>query len=127
MKELEAQLRSLVPRQPSPKIEKRLARHQPGEAPSHVPFGWLAPVTAVLLLACVILNQHTTPAAGSDGAPLVAMIMSNQSAAAYLPGSFRQDQNIITANTFEWTNGSRSPSSMRSLSGLKGKHPINEQ
>jgi hypothetical protein len=77
----------------------------------------------MLLLGCIVLNQHTTPSAiGSTNAPLVAMIMSNQSSAAYLPGSFRNDQNIITANTFEWTNGSRSPSSMRSLSGWKGKH-----
>jgi hypothetical protein len=122
-KELEAQLRSWALRRPSPRIEKRLARHRPGETPTPVRFGWLAPVTAVLLLACMIVNQHNSPPAGSGvDAPLVAMILSNQSSAAYLPGSFQQDQNIITANTFDWTNGSRFTSSIRSHLGSKGIH-----
>jgi hypothetical protein len=86
-----------------------------------VPFGWFAPVTAALLLACIVFNQHAGPAtARATNAPLVAMIISNSSSAAYLPGSFQRDQNIITANTFEWTNGSRSTSSIRSLSGPRG-------
>lgn len=34
--------------------------------------------------------------------PLVAMILSNQSYAAYLPGSFQQNENRW--DTFEWTN-----------------------
>lgn len=34
--------------------------------------------------------------------PLVAMILSNQSYAAYLPGSFQQSANRW--DTFEWTN-----------------------
>ena len=124
MKELETQLRSWAPRRPSPTVEKRLFRpSKPERAPSQVAFGWLAPVTAALLLTCLLLNQHGNPsAAGSTNAPLVAMILSNQSSAAYLPGSFKQEQNIITANTFEWTNGARFTSSIRSLSGLRGKH-----
>src|SRR5437879_5820336 len=131
MKELEAQLRSWTPRRPSPAIERKLFRagrrrqHLPSSesAPSAVRFAWLAPVTAALLLACIVLNQHGGPTpVGATNTPMVAMIMSNQSAAAYLPGSFQNGQNIITANSFEWTNGSRSTSSIGSPSGSEGKH-----
>jgi hypothetical protein len=124
LNELEAQLGSWTLRRPSPKIEKRLFAWRRANAPAGtaVPFAWFVPVTAALLLACIIFNQHAgTAAARATNAPLVAMIISNSSAAAYLPGSFQHDQNIITANTFEWTNGSRSTSSIRSPSGPKDK------
>ena|ERR1041385_2695266 len=123
MREFEARLRSWTPRRPSARIERKLFRRRrhANEPAISVPFGWFAPVTATLLLACIVFNQHGGPAtAHATNAPLVAMIMSNQSSAAYLPGSFQRDQNIITANTFEWTNGSRFTSSIRSLSGPKG-------
>jgi hypothetical protein len=124
LNELEAQLGSWTLRRPSPKIEKRLFGWGRAAVPAGtvVPFAWFAPVTAALLLACIIFNQHAgTAAARATNAPLVAMIISNSSAAAYLPGSFQHDQNIITANTFEWTNGSRATSSIRSPSGPKDK------
>src|SRR5689334_21107801 len=111
LNELEAQLGSWTLRRPSPKIEKRLFGRRRAETPSGpaVQFAWFAPVTAALLLACIIFNQHAGSAtARATNATLVAMMISNYSAAAYLPGSFQHDQNIITANTFEWTNGSRS-------------------
>src|SRR6267142_1483734 len=119
MNELEAQLGSWTPRRPSPRIERRLLGRRPAApAGTAVPFGWFAPVTAALLLACIVFNQHAgTATARATNAPLVAMIISNSSSAAYLPGSFQHDQNIITANTFEWTNGPRSTSSIRSVSG----------
>ncbi len=44
----------------------------------------------------------------------VAMILSNQSYAAFLPGSFQQSANRL--DTFEWTNGRRSTSFVGSLS-----------
>lgn len=40
---------------------------------------------------------------------MVAMILSNQSAAAYLPGSFQAEQNNLPADAFKWTRASRSP------------------
>jgi len=122
---LQTQLRFWTPRRPSARIERRLFGRRGRVAVAAdpaVPFGWFAPVTAALLLACIVFNQHAgTAAARATNAPIVAMIISNSSAAAYLPGSFQHDQNIITANTFEWTNGSRSTSSIRSLSGPRGK------
>ena len=40
---------------------------------------------------------------------MVAMILSNQSAAAYLPGSFQAEQNNLPADAFKWIRGSASP------------------
>ena len=86
-------------------------------------FRWLAPVMAGLFLTCIILNQRNAPMASPTSAPLIAMILSsNQSAAAYLPGSFQAEQNRLPADTFEWTNGSGSTSSISSLSESKGRN-----
>jgi hypothetical protein len=66
----------------------------------------MAPVTALLLLACIVFNQHAGPAAANaTNGPLV-----------------QRDQNILTANTFEWTNGSRFTSSIHSRPRSGGKH-----
>ena len=143
MNELETHLRTWAPRRPSARLKLRLFA-QPAPAatvaaraacnlqpptcelqPATLPFrlSWLAPATAALFLMCVLFNQHNTATlAGAAGSgPLVAMIMSNQSAAAYLPGSFKGEQNIL-GNTFEWTNVRGSTSSIPSLSGSRGKH-----
>jgi hypothetical protein len=86
-------------------------------------FRWLAPAMAALFLMCILLNQHSTPMAASTTSPLIAMILSsNQSAAAYLPGSFQREQNGLPSDTFEWTNGSGSTSSISSLSESKGRN-----
>jgi hypothetical protein len=123
MNQFETQLRSWVPRRPSARLERRIFSRQPNpeEPPRIRRLTWLAPATAALLLITVISSQRSSPALsnGSSSGPLVAMILSNQSAAAYLPGSFQREQNIVTANTFEWTNGRSSTSSVRSLSNLK--------
>jgi hypothetical protein len=85
-------------------------------------FRWLVPASAAFLLMCVVLNQHNTAplTGGARREPMVAMIMSNQSAIPYIPGSFQREQNIVLADTFEWTNGSGSTSSISSLSPTKG-------
>ena len=86
-------------------------------------FRWLAPVTAALFLTCILLNQRSAPMATPSSSPLIAMILSsNQSAAAYLPGSFQREQNGLPSDTFEWTNGSGSTSSISSLSESKGRN-----
>jgi hypothetical protein len=76
----------------------------------------LAPATACLLFACLSLNQQSRVGVPDLAARsnLVAVIMSNQSYAAYLPGSFQHVANRL--DTFEWTNGGYSTSSMHSLS-----------
>ena len=86
-------------------------------------FRWLAPAMAGLFLTCILLNQRAAPMASPATAPLIAMILSsNQSAAAYLPGSFQREQNRLPSDTFEWTNGSGSTSSISSLSESKGRN-----
>jgi len=92
-------------RRPSAGLERRVFASAAGQAEVLLPFRltWLAPVTAAFMLTCVLFNQHYAPAL-SDSArpgPLVAMILSNQSAAAYLPGSVQAEHNNLPANAFE--------------------------
>ena len=108
MIELERQLYSWMPRRPSARLERRLfaARAVPAEALVPFRFNWLAPATAALALACVLFNQHYGLAfSGSAGArPMVAMILSNQSVAAYLPGSVQAERNNLPADAFRRAN-----------------------
>jgi len=127
MKDIETQLRSWVLRRPSASVKRQLFTGHEGIAEaSAIPsfrVSWLAPVAVACLLMCVLLNQHSGASfAGSAGsAPLAALILSNQSAAAYLPGSFERQHNNLTAATFESTNGSGSTSSISSLPPTSGK------
>src|SRR5215472_1519283 len=131
MNELETQLRSWVPRHPSPRFEQRcvaarraaaMAIAAPDILDEPAPvfrLRWLAPATAALVLLCVLFNQREGGGVGgsTNSGPLVAMILSNHSVAAYLPSNEAREQNRPPADTFEWTNGSGSTSSIRSLSG----------
>ena len=112
MTELERQLYSWTPRRPSARLERRLlaARTIRADALEPFRFNWLAPVTAALALACVLFNQRYGPifSTSAGAGPMVAMILSNQSAAAYLPGSVQAEQNNLPADAFRWA-GSRNP------------------
>lgn len=109
MKELETELRSWALRRPSEKVRRRLFGRRP--APAHVAFSlsWLAPATAALLMIGMLLNQRHNPLLFEPGksGPMVAMILSNQNAAASLPAGFESQQNGLPADAFRWTNGSR--------------------
>jgi hypothetical protein len=139
MNELEAQLRSWTPRHPSPKLERfwrnlqlsrtaRFRREKSVPNPSSAGSwgGWpglswstltrvAVPTLACLSLTAAILTQsgqglvvsHTNQPA------MIALALSNQNFAPYLPGSFQPNANRL--DTFGWTNGGDSPSSMRSL------------
>ena len=106
--ELETQLPGWTPRRPSARLERRLFAATPAAAEALPPFrfSWLAPATAVLALMCVLFNQRygvnfsASPGAG----PMVALILSNQSAAAYLPGGVQAEQNGLPADTFRWAS-----------------------
>ncbi len=112
MNELEKWLHSWTPRPPSAKLEQRLFAAGSAVEETLFPFrfGWLAPTTVALALMLVLFNQHYgAPSSVPTGAsPMVAMILSNQSAAAYLPGSFQAEQNNLPADTFKLTRGSGS-------------------
>src|SRR5262245_45321887 len=111
MNELEAQLRSWKPRQPSEVVRSRLFGKKQHAPTHHIPafrLRWLAPAALAVLLITVLFNQHNGPAFTSsvDSGQLVALILSNQNAAAYLPGSFPREHNTLTADTLEWVSGS---------------------
>ncbi len=102
-------MRSWTPRRPSVTLERRLF-HRPTPEPRPVTLAaWLAPVAACLLFAGLILNPQG--AATLSGSPqsraLVALILSNQSYAAYLPGSFVRTHNQL--ETFAASGGCQSP------------------
>jgi hypothetical protein len=115
MNTLEAQLRSWTPRRPSPGLERRVF----GSEPLHFSFSRLAtvlaPTAACVLLTFSIVKQSSQVLLPHDDphAAMIAMGLSNQNFAAYLPGSFQPTANRV--DTFEWTNRGYSNSSMDSL------------
>jgi hypothetical protein len=116
---LETQLRCWTPRRPSAKLKSR-AFLRAATAPQHqaVIWNWLAPATGCLLLLFFTFSDQGngwSRLAGSNPGPIVAITLSNQSLAAYFPGSFPNEQNAMPADTFEWTNTSRSSSSIPSF------------
>lgn len=105
MNNLEAHLRSWVPRHPSAKLEQRLfaRRRAAAESPPAFRLSWLAPAMAAMLLVCLFFNQHNAATLGPDRpGPMIASLVSNQSA-AYLPGRFAQGENRLPADSYEWT------------------------
>ncbi len=91
-------------RRPSARLERRIFAAAPAamEALPPLRLNWLAPALAALVLMGVLVNERCGPAlsaAGNSG-PLVALILSNQSAAAYLPGSIQAERNNLPADTF---------------------------
>jgi len=124
-------LLSWTPRRPSKGLEARLfgvGTDTPQPLPAFR-LGWLAPAMVALLLMCVLFSQRfgATLAGTSVSGPMVAMILSNQSAAAYLPGSFQAEQNNLPADAFKWTSGTRSapaPAALsRSQTSILGRRP----
>jgi hypothetical protein len=86
-------------------------------------FSWLPPATAALLLLCVLFNQHSSQALSSSGSnSMVAIALSNQSAAPWLSGSFSREHNGLPTRTFEWTNGNGSTSDIGSHSISSGSN-----
>ena len=116
MNEVETRLRSWLPRRPSAKFERRLFALTPESAPlgvetdcadtHHFRLAWLAPATLALLVVGLMFNQRslTAFAPGGDARAWVAVALSNQNAAAWMPGTYGHDQNTVPAETFEGTN-----------------------
>ena len=133
MEQLENQLRSWAPRRPSAKLERRLfaspigleldPREEP-EVTGHLHglrLGWLVPAMAAFVLFCMLFNQRQSVNSSDEtSSGLLAVISNNQS--AYPPLTSAGQQNRPSANTFEWTNGSGSTSSIRSFLGLKARN-----
>lgn len=117
--ELEILLQAWRPRRPSAKCRKNIfAERQSPPRAITLPFAWLVPVAACLLILLASISRDTdkfsrVAQAGSQG-QMIAMVLSNRSFAACLPGGFQNDQNMLR-NTFEWTNASHYTPSIRSL------------
>ena len=116
----ETPFRSWTPRRPSAGLKARVfGRAVAAGRPRHFSLGWLAPATVCLLLFFVTVNQRSGElarlASASNQMPIIAITLSNVSLAAYLPGSFANDQNAVRPDTFEWTNHGHSPSSIPSF------------
>ena len=104
METLETRLRSWKPRQPSPSVKRRLFGSV--ELPLWQPalMRILLPAAACLVLTVAALNpSHDVLRVVADPREVGAMSLSNQSYAAYLPGSFQCEANRL--DTFGWTNG----------------------
>jgi len=91
-----------------------------GAAPSpSIPrWGWLAPVAAVFVVVFQ-LAVHS-PGGRFDFPPLPATAfattsLSNIQLSAYTPGWAHSDRNGPIRDTFEWTNTTVAPSTMRTL------------
>jgi hypothetical protein len=78
-----------------------------------------APTAACLLLTLAGWRHSEPPILPVENAStaLVALSLSNQSYAAYLPGNCQSSANRL--DTFEWTNGGYSQSSVRSFTPPK--------
>ena len=126
MNELEMQLHSWVPRRPSAKLKRRAFARIEVKEPALPAFRlrWLAPATLTFLLMCVLVNQRGGPMIAVAGRPgtFATAALSNQSVAAWLPGSFTREQNGLPAETFEWTNAGGWISSNGSLRGPRGNN-----
>ena len=121
MTELETLLRSLKPRPPRRAVKERIFGAGAAEPElsgvqadgtatlNPVPFrlGWLAPATVTFLLTCVLFSHHNAFVLGQTpaGTALIAAAVSNQNAAAWLPGSFEASHNTPPIDAFDWTRG----------------------
>lgn len=122
---LEVQLRSWTPRRLSLKTERQLfgrprlrTRLRPRFTLPRL-VSVFAPAAVCLLLTLAGLKHHgpTVLLAEEPQTALIALSLSNQSYAAYLPGNCQSSANRL--DTFEWTNRGYSQSSMRSITPLK--------
>jgi hypothetical protein len=114
---LETQLRSWQPRRPSARLKRRLFAAPARVMPQMAWFlGWLAPATACALLTLSVFNSgNSLPGSPSRHEPMVAMMLSNQSYAAYVSSAFQSGQNDLPSVVLDWTNRSGSTSSMPSF------------
>ena len=120
MNSLEDQLNTWKPRQPSTAIQRRLF------SPAHARpelirlINWLAPATACLLLVLAAGRQESALTLTSQRhEPLLATVLSNQYAVAYLPGGSSQIERNTLPDIFESTNRNSSSSTVGFISPRK--------
>jgi hypothetical protein len=77
--------------------------------------GSLAPAVACALLTFAVFDSGNYNAS-SRPSPMRAMVLSNQSSAAYASGNGGESQNSLFSVTFDWTNHGDFTSSMSPFS-----------
>ena len=112
----EAQLRSWRPRRPAAGLKEKilnLAAATPGTTPAAA-WWWraLAPAMACLLFTLMAFNHE---GGGLGAQPMMGLVLSNQSYAAYASGASQPAQNHLAGVTFDWTNHSE----IKSIIGFK--------
>lgn len=114
---LENQLHSWQPRQPSPRLKRRLFPSANARELREVWLRCLAPAVACLFLAVTIIHQEPELSARSRQPRFAAqMVSSNLSYANLFPKEHTTDQNDFAPSRFEWTNLSDSSSSVSPFS-----------
>ncbi|MSU58647.1 MAG: hypothetical protein EXS35_10800 [Pedosphaera sp.] len=109
-------MRSWKLRRPSAGVARRLFDRREASLWQPAFMRVLVPAAACLILTVVALNQPVRDGGAplGDGPTLMAMSLSNQNYAAYLPGSFQCEANRL--DTFGWTNGGGITSPMHFVS-----------
>jgi hypothetical protein len=104
MKELnvtEAQLRSWRPRRPAAGLKQKILTADTAMPTAKWLWGGLAPTMACVLLTLMAFN-HDGGALGVR--PMMTIVLSNQSYAAYVSGGEQTAQNHLAAVSFDSTN-----------------------
>lgn len=118
--QLEPPIQSWKPRRPSPGLERKIFGSRSGAAPAlhWSPGDWLAPAASL----CVVVAQlaFNRPVAGISASVLspamfTALSLSHQDLSSYTPGWIHSEHNGPVRETFEWTNRTSAPSTVRTL------------
>jgi hypothetical protein len=108
MKELnENQLRGWLPRRPSRALKSRIfSGPNPAatEADDEVPWKWSFSAPAMVCLLFAMLMIHFNNGDMHEPKPAWAMVSSNGDRAASFSDSAQENENHLSAITFDWTN-----------------------
>jgi hypothetical protein len=112
--QLETRLASWTPRPPSPVIRKRLFRASNGQVTSYLEahlWRLLTPGVALFLALCMLQSRTTqtfTPIISPTTGLVATVALSHPNLASYCADTAFTEHNIWPSSSFEWTNRSRS-------------------
>ena len=110
---LEEQLKSLAPRRPSARIERRIFGAKSRAVELRRAVAWLAPAAACMVLALAAARPGAGSSAAARPQSMFAMMASNRVYASLLSDSGAQPENCVVRASFQWTNKGDSGSSIR--------------
>ena len=96
-------MRSWRPRRPAARLKQKILTTDTEMPTAKWLWGGLAPTMACVLLTLMAFNHD---GGGLGVKPMMTMVLSNQSYAAYASGGEQTAQNHLAAVTFDWTNHS---------------------